>query len=127
MAVRRKGWDDLSVAYRRRLERGGITRAGYETGEKLGAARGHKTPAGVGERSYASLRKQANALPWRRGQTGTQMVIDLLAQGYDAKWIRARLKGRVTESEAYRGGAISPPEAFKKRDMIPDMVWYWYH
>jgi hypothetical protein len=38
----RKQWDDLSPAYRRRLERAGITRADYERGVSLSAARGHK-------------------------------------------------------------------------------------
>lgn len=38
----RKQWGDLSPAYRRRLERGGITRSDYERGASLSAARGHK-------------------------------------------------------------------------------------
>jgi hypothetical protein len=46
--ARRKGWDELvndngeSTAYRRRLERAGITRAAYENGASLKSARGHK-------------------------------------------------------------------------------------
>lgn len=44
MAKPRK-WQTLSPAYRQRLERGGITRAAYESGAPVTAARGHaKTP-----------------------------------------------------------------------------------
>lgn len=41
----RKGWDSLAPGYRARLERGGVSRAGYERGESIKSARGHaKTP-----------------------------------------------------------------------------------
>ena len=39
----RKGWDALSDAYRGRLLRGGVTRAGYESNLPLQGARGHGT------------------------------------------------------------------------------------
>ena len=38
----RKPWDQLTPTYRRRLERGGITRQNYETADRK-AARGHAT------------------------------------------------------------------------------------
>lgn len=43
MAVRRprKGWDNLSPAYRDRLSRRGITKSQYEHGRPLAGARGH--------------------------------------------------------------------------------------
>lgn len=41
----RKGWDQLSDAYRRRLERGGITAETYGQGASLSQARGHISPA----------------------------------------------------------------------------------
>jgi hypothetical protein len=45
MASRRRSWDSLSPSYRARLSRGGITKARYERGDSLTAARGHsKTP-----------------------------------------------------------------------------------
>ena len=41
----RKGWHQLSDAYRNRLQRGGITQSAYERGESLQKARGHgETP-----------------------------------------------------------------------------------
>lgn len=43
--AKRRDWEALSESYRRRLERGGITRSAYESGASLSAARGHaKTP-----------------------------------------------------------------------------------
>lgn len=37
----RKDWDSLSDSYRKRLERGGITKTAYDSGASLSAARGH--------------------------------------------------------------------------------------
>ena len=39
----RSSWQNLSLAYRKRLERGGITKHDYESGVSLTKARGHKT------------------------------------------------------------------------------------
>jgi len=40
-----RSWQALSASYRSRLERGGITRAAYESGASVTAARGHaRTP-----------------------------------------------------------------------------------
>ncbi|MGI8309036.1 hypothetical protein [Saccharopolyspora hattusasensis] len=41
MSRQRKSWNSLSDAYRRRLERGGISRQAYESGASLSKARGH--------------------------------------------------------------------------------------
>ena len=38
----RKAWQKLSPAYRKRLERGGISRTAYENGASLSRARGHR-------------------------------------------------------------------------------------
>lgn len=38
----RKGWAQLRPDYRERLEKAGITRQDYESGESLSKARGHK-------------------------------------------------------------------------------------
>jgi hypothetical protein len=41
----RKSWGALTPAYRRRLERGGVSQSAYESGASLKAARGHaRTP-----------------------------------------------------------------------------------
>jgi hypothetical protein len=41
MASKRKAWEALSPAYRKRLERYGITKSQYENGRPLSGARGH--------------------------------------------------------------------------------------
>lgn len=65
MAARpaRRSWDSLSPAYRRRLERSGLTRAGYESGASLTGARGHGTTPERPDRQdrragYAAYRAQ---------------------------------------------------------------------
>lgn len=40
---RRKGWDSLSPTYRKRLQRGGITKTSYGKGASLHKARGKKS------------------------------------------------------------------------------------
>ena len=42
---RRKGWDQLSPTYRKRLERSGITKTTYNRGADLHKARGKKSSA----------------------------------------------------------------------------------
>lgn len=39
----RKGWDDLSPDYRKRLIKGGVTESRYNAGAPLHKARGHKS------------------------------------------------------------------------------------
>lgn len=47
----RKGWGSLSAGYRARLEKAGISRADYESGQGLSKARGHaKTPEHPGRK-----------------------------------------------------------------------------
>lgn len=57
----RKGWDALSPAYRRRLERGGITRSSYEGGANLQKARGKKPQQEYKQRKQ---RERAKAGEW---------------------------------------------------------------
>jgi hypothetical protein len=51
----RRNYDSLSDAYRKRLERGGISRTEYNRGDSLKAARGHK--AGVTPEHPSDVRK----------------------------------------------------------------------
>lgn len=49
----RKTWESLSPTHRQRLERGGITKASYESGRgSLAAARGHKSAADETQRRH---------------------------------------------------------------------------
>lgn len=42
MTSKRKGWDSLSPAYQKRLQRNGITEAAYSQGLSIRGARGHR-------------------------------------------------------------------------------------
>lgn len=58
MASRRKGWGQLSPAYRARLSRSNITEAEYNAGHELRAARGHR----VTPEHLSGYRKRADEL-----------------------------------------------------------------
>ncbi|HET9131465.1 MAG TPA: hypothetical protein VFO86_10980, partial [Terriglobia bacterium] len=57
MAGRRKAWEALTAAYRKRLERGGIGKAQYEGGASLRAARGHAQTPEHPVQAYKSVDK----------------------------------------------------------------------
>lgn len=55
---KRKGWSELSEAYRKRLSRGGIDRASYENGASIQKARGHANTPERPEDAYTTRGKQ---------------------------------------------------------------------
>ncbi|GAA0411809.1 hypothetical protein [Streptomyces luteireticuli] len=63
---RRKSWDLLSDGYRKRLERGGITRAAYEQGKSLSRARGHAYTPERPERAAKNTHKYQRYLRARK-------------------------------------------------------------
>lgn len=66
----RKGWDQLSDAYRKRLEKGGISKTAYEGGASIKKARGHsKTP----ERPIGYSPKQFPQYAQKRGSLERQV------------------------------------------------------
>jgi len=70
MASGRKGWQSLSPGYRSRLERKGITKAQYESGVNLSAARGHaKTPEHGLKSAFSNPKKYENYLQTRLAKT----------------------------------------------------------
>lgn len=62
----RKGWDNLSAPYRRRLERRGITRLAYERGDSLTRARGHFITPSTPRRRIIHDRQRAESEAWLR-------------------------------------------------------------
>jgi hypothetical protein len=61
-----RNWDGLDAAYRKRLLRKGITKADYDSGKNLQAARGQastKEGAKSGEAKAAALRRRFPSLP----------------------------------------------------------------
>jgi hypothetical protein len=55
---RRKGWDQLSESYKKRLERAGINKKAYTNGASLSDARGHRATPEHPERAYKAGKKQ---------------------------------------------------------------------
>jgi len=60
MASRRKGWEQLSDNYRRRLERSGVTKTQYESSAPLHKARGHTSQV----KESAAKRQQRSIARW---------------------------------------------------------------
>lgn len=127
--ARRKGWDDLSEAYRNRLIKGGVTRTDYEGGVSLGKARGHATPVGIGEKSYANLRALAKTVHWDKDETPKSVVDDALRLGRDARWIRERIRIRKDDTYEYRVNKNKEPgnAHWRRRSVVMNRSWYWYH
>ena len=72
----RKGWEQLSEGYRKRLERAGITKSKYEKGESIKAARGHAEPPERPREAYSreGRKKYRNYL--ERAGTLRKKVLD---------------------------------------------------
>lgn len=68
----RKGWDSLSEAYRKRLIKGGISRAEYEAGASIKKARGHadtpERPVGYQPSKYPKYADRRQGLERRLQQ-----------------------------------------------------------
>lgn len=78
---RRKGWDDLSESYRKRLERAGINKKAYTNGSSLSDARGHRNTPERPERAfkgtktsrYGEYRQRQRERDIRRNPTGKKL------------------------------------------------------
>jgi len=72
--------DSLTPAYRRRLERGGVTRKEYESGASLSGARGHAATPERPTRAdnkpgYAGYRKRQDAKPMHVVSTSGVLIV----------------------------------------------------
>lgn len=115
MAPRRRDWDSLSPAYRKRLSGAGVTRAQYEAGADLRKARG-KAPAknatrtanspadvrGSGRSASGGGRRVSKSpnTPGRATTKRTRRDWDTLTPAY-----RKRLQGAGITPEQYESGA----------------------
>jgi hypothetical protein len=128
--VARKGWDQLSEAYRNRLVRGGINQQSYEAGASLKGARGHATPMGIGEKTYANLLRLArNAKSWPRDTSPRDFVDTELNRGAKPAWLRERLKQKAADTDEYRIRHNPKPGRahWDRRQQAVAMELYWYH
>lgn len=115
MSVRRN-WDALSSAYRRRLERGGISRSEYERGASLKAARGHTT-------TPENMREfQKNPKRFREYREGRRALVERVVRkkkaAFDAtiRWNEENSRQFITKGAKYDG---RPPTGQEKREKKP--------
>lgn len=131
--ARRKGWDQLSPAYRRRLQRNNITRAAYEAGASLSTARGHRpNEFGVSETRASILRRLIRSTDsWAKDDNPTEIVANTIGViGYEATV--ARLFRKAGDYSAYHKGGISGPGTpgyihWHNRKIYISEHMYWYH
>jgi hypothetical protein len=118
----RKGWDTLSDGYRRRLERGGVSRTAYESGSTLAKARGHKSSGVEAFKRRTATFSRNFASP--NGASEQRQRILSLGPSKGQQYMDYRRK----MTRLYEAGKGSEASAmYQKRDKsIPDSHW-WYH
>ena len=91
----RKGWEALSAAYRKRLEKSGISRADYEGGASIKKARGHgitpERPIGYNPQQYPQYSQRRSSLE-RQVQARKEQVF-----GNSARWEAGRSMRAIRE------------------------------
>lgn len=113
MARKRKGWSQLSSAYRERLKRGGITAKSYKAGADLRAARGKKSEGlKLTAKSQRELTQKAV-----RGQATPAEIRQLEKMIMRPKWIPKGLPVR-TELAAVLV-TLPNPNTWKHTYLIP--------
>ena len=94
-----RNWDNLSAAYRKRLERGGINKRQYESGASLEKARGHgKTPEHPG-------RERKNPNKYREYRDKQRRLIDKI-QAIKIDAFSDRIKWN--EAHSYKFAKVNP-------------------
>lgn len=101
----RKGWDALSGAYRRRLERQGISEQAYASGQSLHRARGHVS------QPDEAFRKRV-----------TRFVTSFGVPEDNERW---NPQGNTVEDEIARLRRMGPVQAQEYMDYRRQMTRYW--
>lgn len=114
----RKGWGQLSDAYRKRLERGGITRSAYERGESIKKARGHESTPERPSDAYTIRGRERFKNYLQRVSTLRRKVIDRKVRLFQQrfKWNDERARQFVME-----GGAEVPRPGRQALQTVLDM------
>jgi hypothetical protein len=113
----RFGWDDRTEAYRRRLERQGITRSMWEQGADLRAARGHKPAPLLAPGKAKALDRVIKA-----GSTDINKDYKTLQRGFRwPKWIPKDnpITGPTSIDVAVALSQLPAPSKWKSVDMVP--------
>lgn len=96
---RRKGWSELSDAYRKRLERGGLNKTSYERGDSIQKARGHaSTPERPSDAYTLRGRARFRAYLERVGGLRKKMIdrkVQLFSNRF--KWDEERSRTHIME------------------------------
>lgn len=124
----RKGWDELSPSYRKRLERSGIAKSQYERGEgDLSAARGHTS----------KRRENEDRQFWRlaRRQLGDYFdddeireVVDDIGKNEALELLQMRALAMSPHDEMARTlGAAAMRVKYGQYEGIIPKQWLYYH
>lgn len=116
---KRKGWDELSDDYRKRLQRKGITKGQYESGVSIKGARGHSnTPERPADAYTPQGRKQYKDY-LERAKTLREIVfgrkVEMFANRF--KWDEERARKYVLE-----GGTEVPKPGVKELEAALSMT-----
>lgn len=120
----RKGWTSLSVNYRNRLLRGGITEEVYNSGADLREARGHKSAVKeeVKEVSFSDVLRYLKKENLAFGKmTDAKWKAGIKKHGKDKA---ARIAARRLQS--YNAGTNMLIGYAQEKDEWPD-AWFYYH
>lgn len=124
----RKGWDQLSNAYRQRLTRNGISQGDYESGRSLGKARGHQTPSGISERKWGTLLREAKKATWPGATDIRSMLENELGKGSSPEQLQDAIRDKIAAQKAYANGDTTRArDIWAKRNPLYAREIYWYH
>ena len=112
MSAKRSGWSNLTPAYRKRLERSGVTRKVWESGADLRKARGHAKDSGtvpITNKQKELTFKAVNADLTPRQLKELERIITR------PKWIGTEVRTEVAAALAQ----LPDPKTWKGVEIIP--------
>jgi hypothetical protein len=129
--VARKAWDDLSPAYRARLERKGVTEDSHRAGASLSKARGHKSSAEENERrrTLRQIRKYVKTFSEEYNLTakGEQVLTEHL-RAHTSKEAQEHMWIQESAYELFMSGMIQQAGAvWSLRENDAPEWMFWYH
>lgn len=121
----RKGWDNLTDAYRARLARRGITEADYTSGVPLHGARGHKSPtAEAFQRSSARFARESTKFDKTVPASTVRKRIRAMGSVKGTAYIQQRREMiRLYQS----GDTAKAHQLWEHRDTSLPEYMHWYH
>lgn len=128
-----RNWDGLSSSYRQRLERAGITRAAYERGVSVTAARGHEKTPERPERAITHPEKYKEYLSRRRNLETKVISKKEKMFGNAKKYSRKRSAANVRNAPMHLlSKFLKDPNPFEDEDLYgyeedgdeENILWY---